>query len=257
LVTARADPAKEPFLSVPTVRLARGNRLLAGLPRDALERLIPALESRPLAVRDVLQHPGAALEEVIFPLDGVASMITVSASGNSLEVATVGSEGMVGLPLFLGGSPPLAEVFIQVAGSGLFMSAQKFRKHVAAEPSLVRMLLPYTQALMTQVAQCAVCIKYHPTPSRCARWVLQTHDRVRGRKFQLTHEFLSLMLGVRRASVSEAAKVLQQDGLMSYRRGVVTVLDRAGLERACCECYPLIRREYNRLLKPRRSVAAV
>jgi CRP-like cAMP-binding protein len=239
-------------MPIPTVRTAKSNRLLAALPRGSLERMVPFLHLRALSLRQVLQKRGSVLDGVLFPIAGVASMITVSDSGTSVEVATIGSEGVVGLPLFLGGQSSAAEVFVQVAGQGLFMAAAQFHRHVDTEPSLTRMLLLYTQALMTQIAQCAACASTHKINARCARWILQTNDRVAGEEFVLTHEFLGLMLGVRRATVSEAAQDLQTRGLISYRRGLLTVVDRAGLEKAACECYRLINREYARLLKPRR-----
>jgi CRP-like cAMP-binding protein len=240
-------------MPIPTLRTAKSNRLLAALPRSSLERMVPFLHLRALPVRQVLQKRGAALDGVLFPIAGVASMITVSDSGSSVEVATIGSEGMVGLPLFLGGQSAAAEVFVQVAGQGLFLAAAQFHRHVETEPSLTRMLLLYTQALMTQIAQCVACASTHKINARCARWILQTDDRVVGAEFLLTHEFLGLMLGVRRATVSEAAQDLQSRGFIRYRRGLVTVVNRGGLEQAACECYRLISREYTRLLKPRRA----
>lgn len=242
-------------MSIPTLRTARSNRLLATLPRVSLERIIPSMHLRTLLVRQVLQEGGGVLEGVLFPIAGVASMITVSDAGNSVEVATIGSEGMVGLPLFLGGHSSAAEVFVQVAGRGLFIGAAEFRRHIEAESSLARILLLYTQALMTQIAQGVACASTHRIVARCARWILQTDDRVTGEQFLLTHEFLGLMLGVRRASVSEAAQQLQSRGLIRYRRGMVLVADRAGLEKVACECYRLINREYTRLLRPKRTAA--
>ncbi len=240
-------------MPIPTLRAAKSNRLLAALPRGSLERMVPFLHLRVLSLRQILQKRGSVLDGVLFPIAGVASMVAVSDSGTSVEVATIGSEGMIGLPLFLGGLSSAAEVFVQVAGQGLFMAATQFHRHVETEPALTRMLLLYTQALMTQISQCAACASTHKIKARCARWILQTDDRVVGNEFVLTHEFLGLMLGVRRATVSEAAQDLQSLGLISYRRGVVTVVDRGALEKSACECYRLISREYARLLRPRRA----
>lgn len=231
----------------PTLRTAKVNRILAALPRAMLERLLPQFEVIDLPVRRVLQKRGQPLDEVVFPLTGVASMISMGSSGASVEVATVGCEGMVGLPLFLGGESAAVEVFVQVPGEGLRMPANDFRKHVANERGFERALLLYTQALLTQVAQCSACNQHHAIAGRCARWLLQTHDRVKGDAFSLTHEFLGLMLGVRRATVSETAHSLQERGLIRYHRGTITVVNRAGLEKAACDCYQLITREYNRL----------
>jgi CRP-like cAMP-binding protein len=240
-------------MSIPTARAAKSNRLLAALPSAVLERVLPALEMRPMAMRAVVQQPGKKPENAVFPVNGVASMVTVSASGTSVEVATIGSEGMVGLPLFLGGIDTASEIFIQVPGKGFFMSPADFARLLEAEPALGRILLLYTHALITQISQSAACASHHSVVARCARWILQSDDRVSGDEFPLTHEFLGLMLGVRRASVSEAAHDLQSEKLISYRRGVVTILDRVGLRAASCECYGIISREYTRLLKPLRT----
>jgi CRP-like cAMP-binding protein len=240
-------------MSSPSLRAAKSNRLLSSLPRAVLERLMPDLVLRPLELRQVLQARGVPVEHVIFPLDGVASMISLGDSGGSIEVATIGREGIVGLPLFLGGESAAGEVFIQVPGKGLSMFAARFQRHVGQEPALTRILLLYTQALLTQVAQCSACNQHHSIAGRCARWLLQTHDRVTGDEFPMTHEFLSLMLGVRRATVTETAQGLQARGLIQYHRGVVNVLDRIGLEQAACECYRLINREYTRLLVANRT----
>lgn len=235
-------------MSIPTARTAKANRILAALPRDTFERLLPDLVLKSMATREILQARDAAIENVVFPLSGVASMIAMGDSGGSIEVATVGCEGMVGLPLLLGGQTTAGEVFIQVPGDVLLMSADRFAHHLG-EPTLTRVLLLYTQALLTQIAQCAACNRYHPIAGRCARWLLQTHDRVRGNVFPLTHEFLALMLGVRRATVTEAAQALQSQGLIRYIRGVVTISDRSGLESASCDCYRLIQREFARLTR--------
>ena len=240
-------------MSNPTMRTARSNRILCALPQPSLERLIPDLYQKPLELRQVLQARGVPIEQVVFPIHGVASMISVGDNGGSIEVATIGCEGIVGLPLFLGGESAAGEIFIQVPGKGLYMAAAQFHRHVAAEPPLMRVLLRYTQALLTQVAQCSACNQHHSIVGRCARWLLQTHDRVRGDEFPLTHDFLSLMLGVRRATVTETAQTLQSQKLIQYRRGVIRIINRAGLEAASCECYRLINREYTRLLKPDRT----
>jgi CRP-like cAMP-binding protein len=235
-------------MSIPSARAAKANRLLAALPRDEFERILPDLQLRSVIVRQVLQARDAPIENAIFPLSGVASMISMGDSGGSIEVATIGCEGMVGLPLLLGGGSAAGEVFIQVPGDALVMPAARFHHHME-QPALRRVLLLYTQALLTQIAQCSACNNHHPLAGRCARWLLQTHDRVRGDEFPLTHDFLGLMLGVRRATVTEAAQALQARGLIRYHRGVVSISDRAGLERASCECYELIAREFSRLMR--------
>jgi CRP-like cAMP-binding protein len=241
---------------IPSLRIAKSNRILGALPRAALERITRDLDLQPLAMRQVLQPRGQPLGQVVFPVAGVASMISMGDSGDSVEVATIGCEGMVGLPLFLGGKSAAVEVFMQVPGKGLHLPAAAFHAHVKREPSLAHTLLLYTQALLTQVAQCSACNCHHPVVERCARWLLQTHDRVDGDEFPMTQDFLGLMLGVRRASVTETARLLQKRGLIRYRRGVITVRDRNGLEEAACECYQLITDEFARLLPGRRRLTA-
>ena len=243
-------------MTLATLRDARSNRILAALPRSILEELMPELDLRPLKMRQVLQARGKAVKEVVFPLLGVASMVSMGDYGESVEVATIGCEGMVGLPLFLGGERAAIEIFMQVPGKGLHLPASTFHDLLEHEPSLSRTLLLYTQALLTQVAQCSACNNYHSMEARCARWLLQTHDRVKGDEFPLTHEFLGLMLGVRRASVTKVALALQKRGVILYHRGVVTVRNRKGLEAAACECYNLIAREFERLLGSARRTAA-
>jgi CRP-like cAMP-binding protein len=239
----------------PSLRAAQVNLILGSLPKAVLQAILPDLELRPLKVRQVLQPPDKPVKEVVFPLDGVASMVSLGDTGNSVEVATIGCEGMVGLPIFLGGAKAAVEIFVQVPGEGLHLSAEAFQHHLDRVPTLTQSLLRYTQALLTQVAQCSACNCYHAVEARCARWLLQTHDRVKGDEFPLTHEFLSLMLGVRRATVTETAGALQERGLIRYHRGVITIANRKGLEAAACDCYGLITREYDRLLRPARKRA--
>src|SRR5688572_2343779 len=244
-------------MNTPSLRAARSNRILAALPRAALEQLLPDLDQKPMAMEQVLQPRGERLEEVVFPLLGVASMVSMGDSGDSVEVATIGCEGIVGLPLFLGGEKAAVEIFVQVPGEALHLSAEAFRDHLARETSFTQTLLLYTQALLTQVAQCSACNHHHPVEARCARWLLQTHDRVTGDEFPLTQEFLAVMLGVRRATVTDVAGALQDRKLIRYHQGVITIRNRKGLEAAACECYQLIDDEFDRLLgKKKRLVAA-
>jgi CRP-like cAMP-binding protein len=236
-------------MSAPSLRVARSNRILAALPRPSLDLLIGDLTAKALPLRMVLQASGVAVDEVIFPTAGVASMVSMGNSGGCIEVATIGCEGLVGLPLFLGGQRSAGQVFMQVPGEGLAIPGWAFQQHVARDSSLMQTLLRYVQALLTQVAQSAACNVHHSTSERCARWLLQTHDRVPSDSFPLTQEFLGLMLGVRRATVTVTAQELLSQGLIRYHRGIITILDRRGLEGASCECYALIHREYRRLLK--------
>ena len=240
-------------MPTPSLRTARSNSLLATMPLSTLERILPDLELRPLRMRQVMQPRRRSIREVIFPLTGVASMISMGPSRDSVEVATIGCEGMIGLPLFLGDQQAAVEVFMQVPGEGLHVTAAAFRRHLKREPSLARALLLYTQALLTQVAQCSACNCHHSVDARCARWLLQTHDRVTGDVFPLTQRFLGLMLGVRRSSVTTTAGALQKRKLIRYSRGVITILNRKGLEKASCVCYQFITKEFDRLLASARS----
>ncbi len=226
------------------------NRLLGVLPPDEAARALRHLTLVPMPVRQVLCGKDRPIEAVHFPVSAVVSMVSDDEAGGPVEVATIGNEGMAGLPLLLGVERSPMEVFVQVAGDGLRMEAGAFAELVDELPGLRRVLLRYAQATLAQVAQNAACLATHELERRCARWLLMTHDRVGGESFELTHEFLGLMLGVRRAGVTEAMGRLQARGLVGYDRGLVTVLDRAGLDEASCGCYRLIRREYDRLLGP-------
>jgi len=243
-------------LTTPSPRVIRSNRLLSALPKPILERIVPDLRLKSLERGQVLQRRGRPVEEVVFPVLGVASMVAMGRSGASLEVATIGCEGMVGLRLFLGGQRAVNEIGVQISGHGLHLSAESFLFHVERERSLLQILLRYTQALLTQVAQCSACNHHHPVEARCARWLLQTHDRVTGDEFPLTHDLLSAMLGVRRATVTEIAGALQDRKLIRYHRGMITIRNRKGLEAAACECYQLISDEFDRLLGKRKRVVA-
>ena len=208
-------------------------------------------------MRQVLQPRGEPLEEVVFPLLGVASMISMGDSGESVEVATIGCEGIVGLPLFLGGEKAAVEIFVQVPGEALFLAADEFHDHLARETSLTQTLLLYTQALLTQIAQCSACNCHHPIEARCARWLLQTHDRVKGDGFPLTTISRPDAGSQARQCHLEPRGRCRVAELIIYHRGVVTVLNRKGLEAAACECYQLISDEFDRLLNcARRSGAA-
>ncbi len=175
-------------------------------------------------------------------------MVTTMEDGSTVEVVTVGNEGIVGLPVFLGtGSMPM-EVFIQIDGDAVTLPAHLFRDASSNGGALRPLLDRYTQALLSRIAQSGACNRLHPIDQRCARWLLMSHDRVPGDDFSLTQEFLSQMLGVRRASVTTAATILQRAGYIRYRRGRIRIADREGLESASCECYRVIRSEYERLI---------
>jgi CRP-like cAMP-binding protein len=226
-----------------------GNRLLDGLPAQDLAALRQHLEVVALKSNQVLYAGGAEreLSQIVFPIDGVTSMITVMSDGSTVEAITAGTEGMVDARAALGAARMAERWIAQVPGTAAVMDIGAFREHVAASAPLRDTLVRYLQTVMTSLAQTAACNRLHPIVERCAKWLLLTHDRVGRRDFVLTHEFLSFMLGVRRAGVTVAASALQRDGFITYARGKVSVLDRAGLESASCECFGTMTREYDRI----------
>lgn len=224
------------------------NRLLASLPAEEYARLAPALERVELTLKQVAFDVDRPIEHVYFPEAAVVSVLGVMADGSAIETATIGREGMVGLPVFLGTGQTSAQAFTQIPGPALRMTAEAFRAAVVASPAFTRVLLRYTQALFTLVAQSSACNRMHAMTERCARWLLHCHDRMERDEFPLTHQFLSQMLGVRRATVTEAMSALQARGAVAYVMGVVEVRDRVVLESAACECYAIIAREFDRLL---------
>lgn len=230
------------------------NRLLTSLPQEDYERILPDLKAVPLKYRVSLHEPGDKMPYIYFPNTGVISMLTVMEDGVGVEIATIGNEGMADLFVFLGLEESESRLLIQVPGSAMRMESTRFREHVEQIPALRALVGYYAVTLFAFVAQSAACNRMHPIVERCARWLLMTHDRVDADEFPMTHEFLSEMLGVRRPSVSVAAEALQSLGVITYHRGRITVLDRAGLEAASCECYRLIRERFDRL--PGRTDAA-
>ena len=230
------------------------NWLLASLPTADHAELAPDLERVELGIKQVLFDVDRPIEHVYFPEAVVVSVLSVMADGSAVETATIGHEGMVGLPVFLATDQMSAQAFCQVPGAALRMSSDAFRRAVERSRALTHVMHRYTQALFGFVAQNSACNRLHSMPERCARWLLHTHDRVgadEGRNdFSLTHQFLSQMLGVRRATVTEGMRVLHAAGAVSYVRGRVVVRDRAALEEASCECYAVIVREFDRLLAP-------
>ena len=201
-----------------------------------------------LELKHVAFEADQPIEYAYFPLTGIASMVTVMKGGKAVEVATVGNEGMIGLPLFLGVNITPSIAFTQVPGESMRIAAGVFQKEVRRQGGLAKMLQLYTQALMVQISQGMACNGVHSIEQRTARWLLMTHDRVAAQTFPLSQEFLGQMLGVRRAGVSEAASKLQKAGLIRYKRGVIEIVNRLGLEADSCECYEVIQREFGRLL---------
>lgn len=224
------------------------NRILAALPADELERILPALELIEMPLRKVVIDPNHPIEHVYFMEEGIISMLGVMEDGTAVETATIGSEGMVGLPVFLGTDRTAAQAFTQVSGYAYRMRVDAFREALAHGGALPRLLGLYTQAVVTLISQNSACNRVHTAEQRCARWLLLTADRAGRDTVDLTHLFLSQMLGVRRATVTEIAGALQDRGLIDYTRGRIAIVDRPGLEAASCECYRVILSEFDRLL---------
>ncbi len=225
------------------------NRLLAALPKPEHDRVVARTREVTLDFGDVVYRPNGPVRHVLLPRTGVLSMVVIMADGGTVEVATVGNEGFAGLPLLLGTDRSPAQVYCQVPPCvARRMDADAFREEAGREGSFRGLLARYAQAAFAQSNQSTACNRLHSVEERCARWLLMTHDRVGADEFPLTHEILAQMLGVRRAGVTVAAGVLQRAGLIEYRRGRLRVLDRAGLEDAACECYGVVRGEFDRLL---------
>jgi len=227
-----------------------GNRLLDALPNGEHERLVEGTKRLPIRPHEVFQEPGRAMRQVFFPLSGVISLMTPLVEGVAIETATVGNEGMVGVHAFLGGGPlGNGQAIGQVSGEMLAMNVDTFRAEANGDGKLHSIMLAYTQALFAQISQAVACNGVDEIQQRAAKWLLETHDRAGGSDtFDLTQEFLADMLGVSRPSVSVAAYTLQMAGLIRYRRGEITVLDREGLEESACECYAAVRKEYEQLV---------
>jgi CRP-like cAMP-binding protein len=223
------------------------NRVLAELPAADKSRLAEHLEPYEL-VHEVLAPPGGTIDHVWFPSYGLISVVAALQDGRRAEIATVSSEGMAGLALFLGSARSTYEIVSQIRGTGLRMTAAAFREEVRRSPALQARLLRYTEARIAMLGQTAACNAAHRMRNRLARWLLISHDSVDGDTFVLTHEFLSHMLAAERPTVTLAAGNLQKGGSITYRRGAVRVLDRAKLEKAACECYATVRGEVDRLM---------
>lgn len=223
------------------------NLLLAALSGEEYERLAPHLEPATLNLGQVLFRPEDRLRHVHFLTSSIVSLLTSLEDGSGMEVGLVGREGMVGISAILGGSETKVAT-VQAAGASLRLEADKLRAEFGRGGTLQRALLLYTHALMTQVSQSVVCNARHPVEGRLARWLLMYQDRLGRDEFELTHEFMANMLGVRRAGVSEVAEKLQAMGFIRYRRGHFIVLDRKGLERFACECYPVVKEKFDDFL---------
>src|ERR1700681_2499069 len=223
------------------------NRILAALPRSELAQLFEVVRSVTLPVKSVLFEPGAAIDAVHFPTDGVISLVTPLHDGAIVEVATIGNEGIVGVPLVPVGGLAVRAIS-QVAGHSLRMDAAAFLAVFERLGAFQALVDKYTQALFGQISQAAACNRLHSSEERLSRWLLMSHDRVGSDQFMITQEFLGQMLGARRSTVSVSAGILQRAGLIRYVRGNVTIVDRAGLEAVSCECYSVIRGELERVI---------
>jgi CRP-like cAMP-binding protein len=224
------------------------NRLLRALSPDDLEPLRAHLETVPLPQRQTLSSPGMSIDQVYFPEEGMVSLVQPLENGTTIEVGMIGNEGLVGTPVLLGADSSPLEAMVQIPGSALRMRASAFREEVGRRASLLGVLLRYAQALHVQVSLTAACNGRHTVPERLSRWLLTAHDRSPNDQLPLSHEFLSQMLGVRRAGVTVALGTLKAAGLISNTHARVNILDRSGLEAASCDCYATVRNEYARLL---------
>ena len=225
----------------------KDNRLLAALPDAEWQRWLPELEWVQMPLGEVLYESGGALSHVYFPTTAIVSLLYVMENGASAEIAVVGHEGLVGISLFMGGESTPSRAVVQSAGEGFRMKAAAI-KDVFNHPPVLHLLLRYTQALITQMAQTAVCNRHHSLDQQLCRWLLLSLDRLKGSELIMTQELIANMLGVRREGVTEGALKLQKAGLIQYSRGRISVLNRPGLESRSCECYAVVKKEYDRLL---------
>jgi CRP-like cAMP-binding protein len=233
-------------ISTPTV--PGKNQLLAALPDAERQRWLPQLETVDMPLGLVLYESGATLSHVYFPTTAIVSLLYVMENGASAEIAVVGNEGIVGISLFMGGESTPSRAVVQSAGNGFRLRAQMVKDEFNRAGPVLHLLLRYTQALITQMAQTAVCNRHHSLDQQLCRWLLLSLDRLQDNELVMTQELIANMLGVRREGVTEAATKLQEEGFIRYSRGRITVLDRSGLEIRTCECYAVVKKEYDRLL---------
>ena len=225
------------------------NRLLAALPAEEYERLSPHLEPVSFSLGETVYESGERMEHVYFPTDSIVSLLYTMLDGATAEMGLVGREGVVGIALFMGGDTMPNRAVVQGAGTVVRVKAKALQEEFRRGGAFQLLLLKYTQALITQVAQTAVCNRLHPVEKRLCRWLLMTQDRAQSDTLQMTHEFIANMLGIQREAVSVAAHRLQGKGMISYVRGRIRILDRAQLEEGACECYAVVRDEQERLLR--------
>ncbi len=223
------------------------NKLLAALPAHAKEHLFPHMKLVALPLGKVLYESGDTLHSVYFPTDSIVSLLYVMESGASAEISVVGNEGVVGIAVFMGGESTPSRAIVQSAGSAFSLSSQRLRNEFNGFADMRMLMLRYTQALITQMAQTAVCNRHHSIDQQLCRWLLLSLDRLAGNRLAMTQELIANMLGVRREGVTDAAGKLQALGVIAYHRGRITVLDRPKLEKLCCECYAVVKKETDRL----------
>jgi len=226
----------------------RSNHLLAALPQAEWQRWLPRIERVDLTLGQVLYEPGCRASHVYFPTTAIVSLLYVTEAGESAEIAVIGNEGIVGTAVFMGGETSPSRAVVQSAGSAYRMSAQRLKDEFDRSRPVMHLLLRYLQAMIAQTAQTAVCNRLHSLDQRLCCWLLLVLDRLRGSELVMTQELIASNLGVRREGVTEGALKLQRLGLISYSRGHIRVLDRRGLEKRSCECYAVVRKEYERLL---------
>lgn len=227
------------------------NQLLAALPDAEWQRWQPHIAVVDLKLGQVLYESGGTMQHVFFPVNAIVSLLYVLENGSSTEIAVVGNEGMVGVSLFMGGETTPSRAVVQIAGKCVRLSAYHLKKEFENSLPVMHLLLRYTQALITQMTQTAVCNRHHSVDQQLCRWLLLSIDRLQGSHLVMTQKLIANMLGVRRVGVTEAAGHLQKSGLISYSRGKIEVLDRPGLELRSCECYAVVKKEYDRLLPNR------
>lgn len=232
-----------------SARASTENRLLNTLPKKDYQRLLPQMENVPMTFGDILYEPGERIRHVYFPNDSIVSLLSAVDDRETLEVGIVGNEGMAGISVFMGVDASRNQAIVQGAGTAMRMKARTLRKEVDKLDSLHRLLNRYTHSLLTQISQSAACNRFHKVNARLARWLLMTRDRLGADEFRLTQEFMSKMLGVRREGVSVAAGALQKSKLINYTRGMITILDRAGLEATSCKCYRIVKEESDSYLR--------
>ena len=234
--------------TLPASAHPKENHLLAALPDTSLDALLPFLEGVPLPLGEVVYESGGAQRYVYFPTTSIVSLLYVLANGSSAEIAVTGNEGVVGISLFMGGETTPSRAVVQSAGHGYRLRGDVLRKEFDGGGALQHLLLRFTQALITQMTQTAVCNRHHAVDQQLCRWLLLSLDRLPGNELVMTQELIANMLGVRREGVTEAAGKLQAEGLIRYSRGRISVLDRPQLEARVCECYAVVKKEYDRLL---------